>query len=175
MAPNGAATDGMEGETGEPPQPGFSETEDADVVALRNRLEVQRLEAEIARQTALAGQLHAQTEFLTAETALKKQDKPARATFMWVVGLATVAQLVVANWVFVLYAKNQPTDWDVPVLAISAWLGATMVQVIAVLIIVANNLFPRRDNPQLAEALTRSTPISEAPDRAQPPAPRTPE
>lgn len=55
-----------------------------------------------------------------------------------------VAQLIVANTVFVVYAwAGEHRDLDAVV--IDVWLGATLVQVIGVVAIVTRYLFPRRD------------------------------
>ena len=61
----------------------------------------------------------------------------------WLLG-AVVAQLIVANAVFVVYAwAGEHGDLDAVV--IDVWLGATLVQVIGVAAIVTRYLFPRRD------------------------------
>lgn len=56
-------------------------------------------------------------------------------------------QLVVANILFVLYAWLG-REWDVPAPAISAWLGATVVEIIGIVYIIARYLFPS-DGPKL--------------------------
>lgn len=52
-----------------------------------------------------------------------------------------VIQVVAANAVFVWYGDTR--GWEIPGVAISAWLGATVVQVVAVVLVVMNYLFPR--------------------------------
>jgi hypothetical protein len=66
--------------------------------------------------------------------------------------IATAAQIVVADGVFVIYAWVG-MSWEVPTPAIAAWLSATVVQVIAVLLVITRYLFPdggrkRRNRPQ---------------------------
>lgn len=56
-----------------------------------------------------------------------------------VVGLMA-AQIATADVVFVLYAANN--GWDIPVVAINVWLGAAVVQVVALAHTVARYLFP---------------------------------
>ena len=57
--------------------------------------------------------------------------------------IATAVQVAVADIAFYLYAWLG-RDWDVPTQAISVWLGATVVQVIAVLLVITRYLFPSR-------------------------------
>jgi hypothetical protein len=101
--------------------------------------------------------LRARTEYMKAVAAQKQADTGARRTFIQWVGGAALVQLFVADVAFLQYA-SQGRNWDIPTAAISAWLGATVAQVIAVLIVVANNLFPRRDAEQLPEDLVGPAP-----------------
>lgn len=51
-----------------------------------------------------------------------------------------VLQVAASNVIFGWYGDTN--GWDVPPLAISAWLGATVVEVIGVVLVVVNYLFP---------------------------------
>jgi hypothetical protein len=52
-----------------------------------------------------------------------------------------VIQVGIADYVFIRYAQTR--NWgDVPTGAIQAWLAATVVQVIAVVLVVARSVFP---------------------------------
>lgn len=62
----------------------------------------------------------------------------------WLLG-AVVAQLAVANGVFVTYAWAGK-GWNLDAVVIDVWLAATLVQVIGVVAIVTRYLFPRRDS-----------------------------
>lgn len=151
------------------PQPGFTEEPDKQArnAALR-QVEITRLTAQADYHRALSEQVAAQTAYLKTEADIKEDDKAARGKFMVAVGIAALVQLVISNAVFITYAWYG-RHWNVPVQAISVWLGATMVQIVAVLTVVATNLFPRRDNPKMPESLLRSTPISTHPDSSAPP------
>lgn len=61
----------------------------------------------------------------------------------WLLG-AVVAQLFVADAVFVIYAWAGK-GWDLDAVVINVWLGATLIQAIGVVAIVTRYLFPRRD------------------------------
>ena len=55
--------------------------------------------------------------------------------------IATAVQIAVADAVFIVYAWAG-VSWNVPTAAIAAWLSATVVQVIAVLLVITRYLFP---------------------------------
>ena len=55
--------------------------------------------------------------------------------------VAAAVQVIVADAVFVWYGHR--SGWHIPGYAISAWLTATVVQVIAVAVVIAQSLFPR--------------------------------
>ena len=54
--------------------------------------------------------------------------------------LAMGAQIVVADAVFGIYGFDN--GWDIPAAAIEAWLAATVVQVISVVLVITRYLFP---------------------------------
>lgn len=54
-----------------------------------------------------------------------------------------IGQLLIADLGFFLYAVG--VDWDVETSVMHVWLGATVIEVIAVVVIVTRYLFPRRD------------------------------
>ena len=60
--------------------------------------------------------------------------------------IAAVAQVALVDVGFFVYGFAN--SWDVPAGAISAWLGATVVQVFAVVLVVARYLFPERGRPR---------------------------
>lgn len=73
----------------------------------------------------------------------RREEHELRKTVAKSVYLATAAQVAIADVVFVVYAWVGK-HWDIPAQAISAWLGATVVQVIAVLLVITRYLFPAR-------------------------------
>ena len=53
-----------------------------------------------------------------------------------------VVQIVAANAAcFVWYGDTN--GWDIPAAAISTWLGSTVAQVVAVVLVIMNYLFPK--------------------------------
>lgn len=53
-----------------------------------------------------------------------------------------VVQILVANGIFVWYGDTN--GWNIPPAAISTWLGATVVQIVGVVYVVTQSLFPKR-------------------------------
>jgi hypothetical protein len=80
---------------------------------------------------ALAGEDHRQD--------IKLKKSYAR-TFLWLVA----AQLGFADLVFVIYAWAGK-GWELPSSVIEAWLAATLIELIGVVLVVTRYLFPRRD------------------------------
>ncbi len=57
--------------------------------------------------------------------------------------IAVAVQLVIADVAFVVYGATN--SWVIPGSTMSAWLGATVVQVIALAVVVVRSLFPPKD------------------------------
>jgi len=76
----------------------------------------------------------------------EKQDalKLRRAVSWGAIGLM-VAQIVAADAVFIGYSVGE--HWRMPVGAIQAWLAATVVQVVSVVLVITRYLFPS-DGPR---------------------------
>lgn len=53
-----------------------------------------------------------------------------------------VIQIAAANVVFVWYGDTN--GWDIPPLAITGWMTATVVEVISVVLVITRYLFPSR-------------------------------
>src|SRR5437588_10711951 len=67
-----------------------------------------------------------------------------RDLYGWTLLAALVAQLMAADVVFVLYAA-WGVHWRIPSAVMSAWLSATVVEVIGVVYVITKSLFPLRD------------------------------
>ena len=59
---------------------------------------------------------------------------------------AMVVQMLIADVAFFLYGYAY--HWRVPVGAIQVWLGATVVQIIGVVVVIAKSLFPDEKSPE---------------------------
>jgi hypothetical protein len=93
--------------------------------------------------------LNAEHQRRLNEAIVKQQETEAgqagdnrslRMTIAVGTSIAIGVQIVVADAVFVVYGAAN--DWVIPGSTISAWLGATVVQVIALGVIIVRSLFP---------------------------------
>lgn len=81
-----------------------------------------------------------------ANLATERANRKLR-TYVAGAALAVMAiQILAANAVFVWYGDTN--GWNVPASAISAWLGSTVVQIVAVVLVIMNYLFPKGGPPQ---------------------------
>jgi hypothetical protein len=53
-------------------------------------------------------------------------------------------QLLVANGIFVAFAWVGE-NWELPTAVVQVWLGATVIQIVGVVLVVTRHLFPNRD------------------------------
>jgi len=73
-----------------------------------------------------------------------QQDRELKLSYAtWLRRLLAV-QLAVADVVFVVYAWAG-RGWDLQPAVIDVWLGATVVQVVGVVLVITRHLFPQRD------------------------------
>jgi hypothetical protein len=102
-----------------------------------------------ARWTASRARRKRRLELMSSEelaTESRRHDLGLRkrvGTFA-IVGVS--AELIIANVVFILYAWLGE-HWKVPTAAINVWLGATVVQVVGILYVITNYLFPKSGTP----------------------------
>lgn len=72
-----------------------------------------------------------------------KQDLTLRRIFAAFGLLTMTAQLVVASLVFLKYAEAQ--DWRIPEAVMGSYLGATVVQVVSIVLVMTRSLFPAHE------------------------------
>jgi hypothetical protein len=73
----------------------------------------------------------------------KKQDLELKAIYGYLLLALVLLQIVVADVIFIVYARHK--KWDVDPNVMKFWLAATVVEVIGMVTIVVRYLFPRRD------------------------------
>jgi uncharacterized membrane protein YcjF (UPF0283 family) len=95
------------------------------------------LRIEMAKAAKLEAEVDALREALVSETQNRRLRYPIAIGALFVM----VLQVVVSNAIFGWYGDTNA--WDVSAGAISAWMGTTVVQVVAVVLVVMNYLFPR--------------------------------
>jgi hypothetical protein len=77
-----------------------------------------------------------------AEADDAEQDVALKRHVSRVALIAMGVQIVVADVVFILYCHFN--EWAVPTPAIVGWLSATVVEVVSVVVVITNYLFPNR-------------------------------
>lgn len=97
-------------------------------------------DAELALETRLVALEHAREGLASA-----KQERGLRKRFAIGAVLVMIAQIAAADAIFVWYGDTN--GWDIPAAAISTWLGATVVQIVAVVLVIMNYLFPKGGLP----------------------------
>lgn len=75
----------------------------------------------------------------------RKQDRELKLSYATWLRRSLTAQLVVADLVFVVYAWVG-RKWSLEPVVINVWLGATVVQVVGIVLVVTRHLFPQRDH-----------------------------
>jgi hypothetical protein len=95
------------------------------------------LRIEMAKAAKLEAEVDALREALVSETQNRRLRYPIAIGALFVM----VLQVVVSNAIFGWYGDTNA--WDVSAGAISAWMGTTVVEVVAVALVVMNYLFPR--------------------------------
>jgi len=101
--------------------------------ARKARLAFRAEEAHVAKLEAEAG--------LLGERVATEQENRRLRFGIAIAALALMAlQVLVANGIFGWYGVA--AGWDVPSSAVGAWLGTTVVEVVAVVLVIVNYLFP---------------------------------
>jgi hypothetical protein len=73
-----------------------------------------------------------------------KQDRELKLSYATWLRRLLAAQVAVADAVFIVYAWAGK-HWHLDPAVIDVWLGATVVQVVGVVLVVTRHLFPQRD------------------------------
>lgn len=107
------------------------------------------IQSGVARESSLPEELRHLPERDRAQ-AIELKRKSAelehglkRTYAMWILALLGL-QLLLANAIFVAFAWAGE-NWDLSTAVIQAWLAATAVQIVGVVLVVTRHLFPNRD------------------------------
>jgi hypothetical protein len=91
-------------------------------------------------KAARVAKFEAEADMLGERVAVERENRRLRFGIA-IAALALMAvQVLVANGIFGWYGVT--AGWDVPPSAIGAWLGTTVVEVVAVVLVIVNYLFP---------------------------------
>jgi hypothetical protein len=89
---------------------------------------------------AQAAKLETEVEALREELASEVQNRKLRYPVAIGALALMVIQVALSNAIFGWYGDTNA--WDIPSAAISVWMGTTVVEVIGVVLVVMNYLFP---------------------------------
>jgi hypothetical protein len=100
-------------------------------------------DSQIARARGMAevAKLETEVERLREEVVSEAQNRKLRYPIAIGALIVMVLQVAASNAIFGWYGDTNA--WSISAAAISAWMGTTVVEVVAVVLVVMNYLFPR--------------------------------
>lgn len=91
-------------------------------------------------ESARAAKLEAEADLLGERVATEQENRKLRFGIA-IAALALMAiQVLAANGIFAWYGVA--AGWAVPSSAVTAWMGTTVIEVVSVVLVVMNYLFP---------------------------------
>jgi hypothetical protein len=102
--------------------------------------EKEQHEFQVRSEAARVAKLEAEAQMAGEHVATEKDNRKLRFGIAIAALVLMAVQVLVANGIFGWYGVS--AGWAVPSSAISAWLGTTVVEVVAVVLVIVNYLFP---------------------------------
>jgi hypothetical protein len=106
-------------------------------------IELAREVTVLRAEAAEAAKLEAEAEIVGERVATEQENRRLRFGIAIAALVLMALQVLAANGVFVWFGTT--AGWDVPSSAIGAWLGTTVVEVVAVVLVIVNYLFPNQE------------------------------
>jgi hypothetical protein len=91
-------------------------------------------------ESARAAKLEAEANMLGEAVVTEKENRKLRFGIAIAALILMALQVFAANGIFAWYGIA--AEWAVPSSAVTAWLGTTVVEVVAVVLVIVNYLFP---------------------------------
>ncbi len=91
-------------------------------------------------ESARAAQLEAEADMLGEAVVTEQANRRLRNAIAIAALILMALQVLAANGIFAWYGVA--AGWAVPSSAVTAWLGTTVVEVVAVVLVIVNYLFP---------------------------------
>jgi hypothetical protein len=91
-------------------------------------------------EAARAAKLEAEADMLGERVATEKENRKLRFGIAIGALILMALQVLAANGIFAWYGVA--AGWAVPSSAVSAWMGTTVIEVVSVVLVVVNYLFP---------------------------------
>jgi len=126
------------------PRPGRSESLATDKEAVLTDAEIARKGrvVDLESKETEVERLRAEVEKLKGELDTEKENRRLRHGIAIGALIVMCAQVLASNAIFVWYGDTN--GWDISPAAISAWMGTTVIQVVSVVLVIVNYLFPNR-------------------------------
>jgi hypothetical protein len=99
-----------------------------------------RLGFELRAGEARVAKLEAEADMVGERVATEKENRTLRFGIAIAALVLMALQVLAANGIFAWYGLA--AGWAVPSVSVTAWLGTTVVEVVAVVLVIVNYLFP---------------------------------
>jgi hypothetical protein len=102
--------------------------------------EQRRTDLDFRGEEARVAKLEAEADMLGEEVATEKENRKLRFGIAIAALILMALQVLAANGIFAWYGVA--AGWAVPSSAVTAWMGTTVIEVVSVVLVVVNYLFP---------------------------------
>ena len=99
-----------------------------------------RADLDFRGQAARVAKLEAEADMLGERVATEKENRKLRFGIAIAALILMALQVLAANGIFAWYGVA--AGWAVPSTAVTAWMGTTVIEVVSVVLVVVNYLFP---------------------------------
>jgi hypothetical protein len=102
--------------------------------------EQRRADLDFRGEEARVAKLKAEADMLGERVATEKENRKLRFGIAITALILMALQVLAANGIFAWYGVA--AGWAVPSSAVTAWMGTTVIEVVSVVLVVVNYLFP---------------------------------
>lgn len=106
---------------------------DAEIERKARLVDLENKETEVAK-------LKTEVDKLAEELATERDNRSLRYGIAIAALIVMTLQVIASNAIFVWYGDTN--GWEISSTAISAWMGTTVVEVVSVVLVIVNYLFP---------------------------------
>jgi hypothetical protein len=106
---------------------------DAEIERKRRLVDLENKETEVAK-------LKTEVDKLAEELATERDNRSLRYGIAIAALIVMTLQVIASNAIFVWYGDTN--GWEISSTAISAWMGTTVVEVVSIVLVIVNYLFP---------------------------------
>ncbi|HJZ35220.1 MAG TPA: hypothetical protein VJ204_03015 [Solirubrobacterales bacterium] len=102
--------------------------------------EQRRADLDIRDEEARVAMLEAEADMLGEVVITEQANRQLRNAVAIAALILMALQVLAANGIFAWYGLT--AGWDVPTSAVTAWMGTTVIEVVSVVLVIVNYLFP---------------------------------